>query len=51
MECSWDTKANQNRTLLNTYVSKVNRGTFRAAHELTSGLDSRGTQRESDMVV
>jgi hypothetical protein len=45
-------EANRNRTALNPYVSKVNRvETFRAAGELTSGLDSRGIQRGSDMVV
>ena len=40
------------RTALNPYTSEINRiETFHAAHELTSGLDSRGIQRLSDIVV
>ena len=49
---SLSAEVNQTRTLLNPYMAKVNLAEiFRAARKLTSGLDSRGIQRGSDMVV
>jgi len=45
-------ETNSSRTLLNTYTPNVNRvEIFRTARERTSGLDSRGIQTVSDMVV